>query len=62
MQPPPEVFNIVENFGAIGLGKKTVVGRYKDSRISETEFEKPLAIQSSISTSHNLKRRNKKAA
>ena len=59
MQPPLEVFNVVENVGASGLRKKTLVGRYIDSRISETNVEKPLAIRSIISTSHNLKKKQR---
>jgi hypothetical protein len=44
MQPMPKVFDVVKNFGTSGLWKKTIVGRYKDSRIRETNVEKPLAI------------------
>ena len=49
MQPMPKVFNILKNFGGSGLRKKTIIGRYKESRIRETNVEKPLAIHSIIS-------------
>ena len=51
MQPMPKVFNILKDFSGSGLRKKTIIGRYKDSRIRETNVEKPLAIYSMISNS-----------
>ncbi len=48
MQPMPKVFDVVKNFGSRGLQKKTIVGRYEDSRICETQVEKPLATHSLI--------------
>lgn len=50
MQPTPKVSNVSQNFGGSGFRKKTIIGRYKNSRICETNVKKPLKIHSIISS------------
>lgn len=59
VQPPPEVFNVLEDLDTSGLRKETIVGRYKDNRISETNVEKPSGIQSIISTDYHPKKKQR---